>query len=101
MEEISLKKLQDYYKIKAEERGFSNETAQDVLLLMTEELGELARAIRKNTGIKIDNKSKVYEIEEELADVLIYILHLSNILGIDINKAFWDKEKENNNRSWK
>ncbi len=101
MENKSLSELQKYYQQKAEERGFGDETAQDTLLLMTEELGELARAVRKNAGIKIDDKSKIYAIEEELADIQIYLLHLSNILGINLEESFWKKEDENNKRTWK
>src|SRR3989344_6609536 len=97
----SLKELQEYFKAKAVERGFDKETPQDAMLLMTEELGELARAIRKHSGIKTDDKERIYAMEEELADILIYTLHLSNILGLDLEKAFWKKEEENNKRVWK
>ncbi|OGE83866.1 MAG: hypothetical protein A3B23_01270 [Candidatus Colwellbacteria bacterium RIFCSPLOWO2_01_FULL_48_10] len=97
----TLADLQKYYKQKAEERGFGHESARDTLLLMTEELGELARAIRKHSGIKTDDKERIYAMEEELADILIYTLHLSNILGLDLEKAFWKKEEENNKRVWK
>jgi len=100
MEPKTISEIQKYYKQKTEERGFADETAQDALLLMTEELGELARAIRKNVGIKTDNKEKIYAIEEELADIFIYLLHLSNILGLDLEEAFWKKENENDSRKW-
>ena len=46
MKPKTLTELQQYYQQKAEERGFDDETAQDTLLLMIEELGELARAVR-------------------------------------------------------
>jgi NTP pyrophosphatase (non-canonical NTP hydrolase) len=97
----TLKELQDYFAVKAKERGFDKETVQDALLLMTEEVGELARAVRKHTGIKMDNKEKAYHIEEELADILTYLLHISNILGLDLEASFWKKEEENNKRTWK
>ena len=101
MKSRTLSELQEYYRKKAEERGFADETAQDTLLLMIEELGELARAVRKRAGIKTDDKEKIYELEEELADIQIYLLHLSNILGINLEEAFWKKEEENNTREWK
>jgi NTP pyrophosphatase (non-canonical NTP hydrolase) len=97
----TLSELQAYYQKKAKERGFTDETAQDTLLLLMEEVGELARAIRKQIGIKTDDKEKIYEIEEELADIQIYLLHLSNILGINLEEAFWKKEQENDTRQWK
>lgn len=101
MKPKTLSELQKYYQQKAEERGFEKETAQETLLLMTEELGELARAIRKNIGLKIDNKEKIYAIEEELADIQNYLLHLSSILGINLEEAYWKKEAENDTRKWK
>jgi len=101
MESKTLSQLQEYYKQKAKERGFDKETPQDVLLFMTEELGELARAIRKNLGLMIDNKEKIYAIEEELADLLNYLLHMSNVLGLNLEEAYWKKEAENETRKWK
>lgn len=97
----SLTELQEYYKAKSKERGFDNESAQDTLLLMTEELGELARAVRKHAGIKIDDKTDVYPLQEELADTQIYLLYLANILGISLEESFWKKEAENEKRTWK
>lgn len=101
MEHKTLKELQKFYAEKSKERGFDKESAQDTLLLMMEEVGELARAIRKQTGIKTDDKSKIYALEEELADILAYLLHLSNILGLDLEDSFWKKEAENQKRIWK
>lgn len=96
----TLKQLQTYYKEKARERGFSDESPKDVMLLLTEELGELARAVRRQAGIKIDTKTKIPEIEEEIADVFIYLLHLSNQLGLDLEEAFLKKEEESEKRKW-
>lgn len=101
MKNKTLKGLQSYFAEKAKERGFDKETAQDTLLLMVEEVGELARAIRKQSGIKTDNKSDIYAIEEELADILALTLHLSNILKLDLEDSFWKKEEENKMRIWK
>lgn len=96
----TLSELQKYFHHKAIERGFDKETAQDTLLLMTEELGELAKAIRKTVGIKTEDTGKKYDLEGELADVQIYLLHLANILNIDLEQAFWKKEEKNNQRTW-
>ncbi|MFA6601632.1 MAG: MazG nucleotide pyrophosphohydrolase domain-containing protein [Candidatus Paceibacterota bacterium] len=101
MKNHTLKELQTYFAEKSKERGFDKETAQDTLLLMMEEVGELARAVRKQSGIKTDNKSKIYPIQEELADILIYLLHISNILKLDLEESFWKKEEENKKRVWK
>jgi len=101
MKKHTLKELQAYFAEKSKERGFDKETAQDTLLLMIEEVGELARAIRKRVGIKSDDKSRIYPVQEELADILAYLLHLSNILKLDLEESFWKKEEENKKRVWR
>lgn len=101
--QASLGTLQQYIHDVVVERGFADESARDILLLMIEEVGELAKSIRKYSGIKVDAaKAEKYSlIEEELADVFIYLLDLANTLKIDLFTAFRTKEQENNQRSWK
>lgn len=98
----SLMDLQHYIHNVVNERGFDDETSQDIMLLMVEEVGELAKSIRKSVGLKIDkNKIGNYtNVKEELADVLIYLLDLANSFDINIYDAFIEKERENNKRFW-
>ena len=35
-----------------------------------------------------------------MADVLIYLLDLANVLGVDLEKAFREKEEINKKRNW-
>ena len=100
MKARTLRELQEYFKQKAQERGFADETAQDTVLLMIEELGELAKAIRKHAGIKTERQARIPAIEDEMADLQIYLLHLANILGISLEDAFWNKEAKNDRRTW-
>lgn len=96
--------IQKYMRKKVIERGFENETEKDTLLLMVEEIGELAEIIRKYSGIKVDIKRisevKIKNIEDELADIFIYLIILANKYGIDLNIAFKHKEIKNNSRTW-
>ncbi len=64
---------------------------------MTEELGELARAIRKNIGVKIDNKEKIYAMEEELADIQNYLFHLSKYSGYKFGRSILEKRSRKRN----
>jgi len=96
----SLAEIQKFFKKKADQRGFSDETPQDIILFLIEELGELAKAIRKKSGLKIDNQSRIPEIEDELADVFNYIIHLANQLNIDLAEIFYKKEEKNSKRKW-
>jgi NTP pyrophosphatase (non-canonical NTP hydrolase) len=88
----SLQTFQNYYRRAAVDRGYESESAQNCLLLMIEEVGELARALRKREkltrhGTPIDNQEAL-----ELADVFIYVVHMANILHLDLGHAVQNKE---------
>ena len=95
--------IQKYINDVLELRGFNSQSAQDKMLLLTEEIGELAKAVRKSaTSMPIDyEKMQNYDtVESEVADVFIVLLSLCNVLKIDIYEAFIAKEKENTERAW-
>ena len=84
------------------ERGFSDETVQEKIMLLMEEIGELCKAIRKNaTNVKSAQDSKIHRIQDEFADVMLYIMALANKLDIDLTRAIIEKEKENSKRTWR
>jgi NTP pyrophosphatase (non-canonical NTP hydrolase) len=84
--------FQKYYKRAAIQRGYGHEDAKDTLVLMLEEMGELARAIRKRTGMVRHDPTGVSDEGLELADVFIYVVHLANILKVDLGKLVQQKE---------
>ncbi|MBE7498988.1 MAG: hypothetical protein HS113_01495 [Verrucomicrobiales bacterium] len=88
----AVKTFQNYYRRVALERGYSNENAKDCLLLMLEEFGELARALRKRMHLVRHGKQIPNHESSELADVFIYVVHMANILKLDLSKAVQDKE---------
>ena len=97
----TLSNLQRYFRLAAEPRGFGHETAHDLVLLLVEEVGELARAVRRRSGIPHrGGQSRRDRVEFELADCLIYVLSLANALDIDIASALGEKEKLNARRIW-
>ena len=96
----SLRDLQSYVLKVCEERGFANDPVNKMILL-TEELGELARAFRKKRGMKFSVTTTQTELEEEIADVLITLLGFANTLDIDVYDAFVAKEEKNRTRTWK
>ncbi len=101
-ENTSLKQLQDYVEEMVNVRGFADETPQDCLLLLTEELGELAKEVRKShTHIKNDTaKNNVKDLKGEMGDVLMMLLALRRTLDVDLLQAFREKELINCNRNW-
>lgn len=97
------KTLAEYQKLVKQlvkERGFNKETVPEVFTLLVEEVGELAKAIRKANGQKVDKTSRQHEVEEEAADVFWLLIDLCNRLNIDLAKAFEAKEKKNQKRKW-
>ena len=100
-ENSSLRKFQEYTKKMIKVRGFDNETPEDVLLLLTEELGEVAKEIRKTTEIKMDvTKSKTQNLDKEIADMFNMIMSLCVVTNIDLFTAFKAKEEINLKRKW-
>ena len=106
MSELYLKKnptlrdFQDYIAKMVKERGFIEESVPEIFLLFLEECGELAKAVRKTQNIKTDKNSKNFDVDQEAADVFMYLLDICNHFGVDLEKAFRDKEEINNKRIW-
>lgn len=100
--DTSISRLQKYISKVVIKRGFGDESTSDILLLMVEEVGELAKAIRKHIGLKVDVADNAdRRIASELADVLIYLLDLANSCNVDLAKALLEKEAENEKRHWR
>lgn len=100
-ENPTLKDFQQYIRDMIKERGFEGESISELFMMLSEEVGEMAKAVRKHAKIKIDSNSHKPELEHEIADVFIYLLDICNYFDIDLEKAFRDKEEINKKRVWK
>jgi len=98
MKSLTLSQLQQYVKETTARRGFDKESIEEKMILFVEEIGELARAIRKQKNIKMSADTKQANLAEELADCLFYLLDIANNLGIDLETAFKNKEEKNKKR---
>jgi NTP pyrophosphatase (non-canonical NTP hydrolase) len=97
----TLPDLQRYMDEVCKERGWTKDGYAEKFLLFTEEVGELAKAIRKTQGLYQERaKQKHLELEEEFADVLSYLLDLANYFQVDLETAFRKKEQVNATRTW-
>lgn len=98
-----LSTLQSYIRRMVQLRGFGQETLRDVVLLLVEEVGELAKAVRSEIGLKMSeaNRGPSKSIAHELADCLIYILDVANLAGVDLESALREKEDVNSKKEWK
>ena len=91
--------LQNYYGRVAGRRGWDREGPRDTLLMLTEEAGELARAVRKAEGLSRAGGYQEVDVAHEVADVQLYLVHLANTLGVDLAVAVSDKERINASRA--
>ncbi|HZN13648.1 MAG TPA: MazG nucleotide pyrophosphohydrolase domain-containing protein [Acidimicrobiales bacterium] len=91
-------RLQRYYRRTAERRGWAGETARDTLLLITEEVGELAQALRHLEALPMRSPDAVADVGAELADVQLYLVHLANAMGLTLADAVTAKERVNAQR---
>ena len=92
--------FQEYVEKLELQRGFSDQNAIEKCLLLGEEMGELFKAIRKAMKLKTDINSNGGSVQEEIADMLIYLCAIANRFGIDIEQAFREKEEINKKREW-
>lgn len=91
--EISLKELQK----RIEKIDHKNNAVDKYFYKLTEEVGELAKVIRKNKRLK-DNGQIKDTIEEELYDVIYYVICLANMYEIDLTECAMIKEKLNSSK---
>lgn len=64
---------------------------------LSEEVGELAKSIRKNKRLESEGIIKD-TIEEELYDIIYYVICLANLYNIDLEKCMILKEKLNSEK---
>jgi NTP pyrophosphatase (non-canonical NTP hydrolase) len=84
-------------------------------ILLTEEMGELAKELVKvwGDGKKLASDGRTIaearqeainkhraSLRSELADLLAYIIKLANYTGVDLEQAYLDKMRHNINRDW-
>lgn len=88
--DLSIRKLQKCIR----NIDHKNNLNDKYMLKLMEEVGELAEVIRKEKRMEKGGTIKG-TIEEELSDVLYYIICLANINEIDLQECLYLKEKLN------
>ncbi len=92
--ELTIRKMQKYLNEKYKRtKPEEMKNTQRYFLKLIEEVGELAEVIRKEQRMKDDNIKGT--IEEEISDVLYYVLMIANTYDIDLEECFRKKEELN------
>ncbi len=100
-EKPTLPEIQAHLDALCKEKGWDTNSISEVFLLLSEEVGELAKAVRKHTGFKGETKTETKDnLEEELADVFNYLLEIANRFDINLEEAYRNKNLINENRIW-
>ena len=90
MKDIKISDLQ--HLIKKLDNGIG--TTEEYFYKLTEEVGKLSKTIRKN--IRLSNKGDIKgTIEEELYDVLCYVVCIANSYDINLEECMQMKEELN------
>lgn len=89
----------NYYKeqikVLCERKGWDKVPVDTVWLLFTEEIGELASAIRQNK--KIFSKRATQDVVLEMGDVFSYLFQLANMLDVDLD-LMWELHRDKMNK---
>ena len=94
---LPIRKLQKYLKEKYKRTKPDDiNNTQRYFLKLIEEVGELAEVIRKEQRMTESHIKGT--VEEELSDVLYYVLMIANTYDIDLEDCFRLKEELNCNR---
>jgi len=89
----TIKYLQHYIK----QTDHNPELLKDYFLKLSEEVGELSRAMRK--GLKAPNTKDIKgTIDEEVWDVIYYAIAIANIYDIDLEQVIKTKSEMNQGR---
>lgn len=99
----TLAEIQGYIQKMVEMRGFAGQSIQETMLLLLEETGELAKAIRKaatKMSVDTDRLQNYDTVESEVADVFFVLLAVCNQMNVNLLDALREKEKKNCERNW-
>lgn len=91
---MGLSKIQKSISKLSKQKGYNNESLNQKFMLLFEEVGELAKSVRKRVGTKSYSHSKTHRAEEEVVDVLYVLIDICNKLNIDLEKEFVKKIKK-------
>lgn len=89
----SVKYLQTYLK----QKDFAPGQEMNYFLKLVEEVGEVSRAIFHG-NVRQPGQPVKGTLDEELWDVMYFVLCLANLYGIDMEQTIRDKERLNNAR---
>lgn len=100
MSELDVEAVQRALRAFARERDWEQfHTPKNLVMALAGEISELIEIFQWRTEEEswkvMDEADKAQAVRDELADVLVYVLRLSDLLSVDIGEAVWSKMRKN------
>jgi NTP pyrophosphatase (non-canonical NTP hydrolase) len=99
----SLQDIQNYCRSFISRKEFKNESPVELMLLLQEEIGELAGNIRKCSGIKTSlakSNMNIGSLGFEISDCIKYLVIIANKYNINLSESFKHKQVIDEERTW-
>jgi len=100
---MDLRSIQSHIHNLCAYHEWDGNSAERIFMLLTEEVGEVAKALRRltNTQHQLSDPQKLRDdLGEELADCLMYLADLANHFDVDLEQAYRRKTVKNSDRVW-
>ncbi|MCA9318923.1 hypothetical protein KDA06_04770 [Candidatus Saccharibacteria bacterium] len=98
---VTVRQLQDFVQTKCKERGWTNRTDVERVMMLAEEVGEVAKEVRKQTGkFGYTTPQNSDALAAELVDVLNWVVDLANSNNINLEASIRSKWQQTDNRTW-
>ncbi len=97
---LDIEKMQIFFRNFVKEREWNQfHTPKNLCIALSVEASELMEIFQwltpKESLEATQDSEKKQAISDEIADIFSYLIRLADILNIDLEKAFWDKFKQN------
>ena len=97
---MNIEELQDRLQHFADERDWDQfHTPKNLVMALCGEVGELIEIFQWLTEEEskdiVQDARKMEQVEEEIADIQVYVLRLAHKLGVDIERAVEKKMRKN------
>ncbi|MCB0081357.1 MAG: hypothetical protein KDE47_10515 [Caldilineaceae bacterium] len=96
---IDLRELQREIYANKVRRGWNVTDVGKEIVLMVEELGELARAYKNSNKLPAAEIDQREEIVDAIGDLMVYCLGLSEMIGVDAGEVLTAIVENNKGRS--
>ena len=93
--------LQGFVKDTEERKGHINDSIKTKLMILIEEFGELAKALRIFLRMRIHDKTAKHNLSDEFGDVLFLVIAIANRCDINLTDALVDKINKDEKKVYK